>query len=384
MICLGWNYRGLGNPRTVNVVCGFVQRWDPKIVFLSETKLKRAGVERIKRKVQIFDGMIVPSDGKSGGLAMLWKKDVKLEIMGYSKNHIDAIITESSSGFKWRITGFYGHPEAHLKHESWKLLENLNGRYNLSWICFGDFNEVVSMDEKLGGVIRSQQQMDGFRNAINSCGFKDLGYSGPDFTWCNNREGSHRIYLRLDRALATTGWCDHFPEVRVHHLFDSTSDHCVLLISDSLIARPLQKRRFHFEAMWTKRDDCREVIKDVWESSINMNSPDGLAEGLKRCAADLSHWNRNVFGHVSRQIQAKRKVFNSLILRDRDGYYGAEINRFRKEISDLLDSEEIMWSQRSKALWLKEGDRNTKFFHHRASKRRRKNTINGIWDANGI
>ncbi|XP_075669862.1 uncharacterized protein LOC142639588 [Castanea sativa] len=136
--------------------------------------------------------------------------------------------------------------------------------------------------------------------------------------------------------------------------------------------------------MWTKRDDCREVIKDVWESSIDMNSPDGLAEGLKRCAADLSHWNRNVFGHVSRQIQAKRKVFNSLILQDRDGCHGAKIIRLRKEINDLLDSEEIMWSQRSKALWLKEGDRNTKFFHHRASERRRKNTINGIWDANGI
>ena len=38
------------------------------------------------------------------------------------------------------------------------------------------------MDEKLGGVTRSQQQMNGFHNAINGCGFRDLGYSGPDFT----------------------------------------------------------------------------------------------------------------------------------------------------------------------------------------------------------
>ena len=27
--------------------------------------------------------------------------------------------------------------------------------------------------------------MDNFRNVVNRCGFKDMGYVGPDFTWCN-------------------------------------------------------------------------------------------------------------------------------------------------------------------------------------------------------
>ena len=49
----------------------------------------------------------------------------------------------------------------------------------------------------------SQHQMDDFRNAINSCNFRDLGYNGFDFTWCNMREGLDKIYMPLDRALAT-------------------------------------------------------------------------------------------------------------------------------------------------------------------------------------
>ena len=73
------------------------------------------------------------------------------------------------------------------------------------------------MDEKWGGANRSQNQMDGFRNVINSCGFKDLGYSGTDYTWCNMQEGAGRIYLRLDRALATCDWIENFEEVKVHH-----------------------------------------------------------------------------------------------------------------------------------------------------------------------
>lgn len=68
---------------------------------------------------------------------------------------------------------------------------------------------------------------------------------------------------------------------------------------------------------------------------------------------------------------------------DKDGSLGEEINQARKEINDLLDSEEIYWSQHSKAHWLRERDRNTKFFHARAFERSKKNTILGIWDKIG-
>ena len=301
----------------------------------------------------------------------MWTRETNVEIKSFGRHHIDAIITEANSNFKWRITGFYGHPQAHLRQFSWDLLAFLKDQYQLPWICFGDFNKILSIEEKSGGLLRPQSQMEKFRNAVNYCGFKDLGYVGPDFTWCNMQEGAGRMYLRLDRAYATNDWIDKFGEARVHHLADSTSDHCVLVLSDPKAPKLPRSCRFHFETMWTKREECKEIIKAAWCSGNDLNTPNGIASALSACAADLKVWSSTTFGQMSKVIQEKRKKLSGLIQLDKDGSLGEEINQARKEVNDLLDSEEIFWGQRAKAHWLREGDKNTKFFHARASDRRK-------------
>ncbi|XP_075668611.1 uncharacterized protein LOC142638468 [Castanea sativa] len=49
-----------------------------------------------------------------------------------------------------------------------------------------------------------------------------------------------------------------------------------------------------------------------------------------------------------------------------------------KRMDELLQKQEMYRAQRFRINWMKHGDRNTKFFHAKASQRRRKNYINGI------
>jgi len=114
--------------------------------------------------------------------------------------------------------------------------------------------------------------------------------------------------------------------------------------------------------MWTKKKECREIIKLAWEGYPNQNTRKGIAAGLQNCAADFLRWNASVFGHIPKQIQNKRKALNTMVLQDRNGMMGKEINRLSSEINDLLDSEEILWHQRSRVQWYGQGNCNTKFF----------------------
>ena len=59
------------------------------------------------------------------------------------------------------------------------------------------------------------------------------------------------------------------------------------------------------------------------------------------------------------------------------------MKKLEKEINVILDKKAQMWGQRAKVQWLKDGDRNTMFFHSKASQRRRKNYIKGLYDNNG-
>ena len=62
----------------------------------------------------------------------------------------------------------------------------------------------------------------------------------------------------------------------------------------------------------------------------------------------------------------------------------AEFVLVSKELDDLLLKQEIFWAQRSRISWLRHGDRNTKYFHLKASQRRRRNFIQGIRNQDNI
>lgn len=95
-----------------------------------------------------------------------------------SNSHIDVEVHKSSSSPLWCATGFYGQPDVAECFILWQLLEILKEQSHLSWVVFGDFNEITYSNEKIKGLERDVGQMKDFRECLSRCGLRDLGFVG--------------------------------------------------------------------------------------------------------------------------------------------------------------------------------------------------------------
>ena len=176
------NCRGLGNRQTVQELGDLVRAQDPSVMFLAKTWLDEFRLVGLRDSFRFGHHHGVSRSTHGGGLVMFWKKDLDLQVMSSSHNHIDALINRGKEN-GWRFTGFYGAPETQLRWKSWDLLRDLNNRFSVPWLCRGDFNELLKSHEKLGGRLRPYGQMQKFREVLNECGLFDLGFEGNKFTW---------------------------------------------------------------------------------------------------------------------------------------------------------------------------------------------------------
>ena len=101
MSTIAWNCQGLGNPCTVKALQKIVLEEDPVLVFLIKTKFDVSEMTSIKNKLDRQQGLVVPSVKRGGGLALLWKNSMKVDVQTYSPRHIDAIVTEEQGNKRW-------------------------------------------------------------------------------------------------------------------------------------------------------------------------------------------------------------------------------------------------------------------------------------------
>ncbi|XP_075654591.1 uncharacterized protein LOC142624738 [Castanea sativa] len=253
--------KGLENHRQVRELSDIVKAKAPKVIFLMEIRKKNSYFERLRCRLKYDNLFIVPRKKLGGGLALLWNNDLNLHVRTFSPWHIDAVVNLGIDD-AWRLMGFYRAPKAANREDSWSVLQHLASQFVLPWVFVGDFNEIVKVDEKSGGAVQSEKQMQDFCDCLDFCGLKDLGYSSLPFTWRNRRYDTGLVWVRLDRAVATVEWMLKFPTTRLHHLLGLSSDHkSIWLASDDPHKRFSRAQKpFRFEAMWLNDKRCEGVV----------------------------------------------------------------------------------------------------------------------------
>ncbi|CAB4268454.1 unnamed protein product [Prunus armeniaca] len=120
------------------------------------------------RRLGVGGVLCVLSEGFFGGLCILWKPTLQVVLLSSSSGHIDARVTFPNS-FVSQITGFYGQPNPTRRIHSWELLRRLSQVDIGPWMCCGDFNETLSVDQKSGPRLHSVGQIEDFQRIIDTC-----------------------------------------------------------------------------------------------------------------------------------------------------------------------------------------------------------------------
>jgi len=243
---------------------------------------------------------------------------------------------------------------------------------------WGDFNDVLLGCEKEGGQPKAPGCMDRFREALDDCSLMDLGFVGDPFTWRNNCHNSDN-YIRecLDRAVADDAWCSRLSNFRVINGNPRHSDHRPIIVEVNEKMRSNVRpggKAFRFEAGWIQEEHCKTIVENAWNLTMGVRAG-SVVEAFREVGEDLLDWSRNVLGDLEKNIKLAKK--------NQEACRKLEINRrniareeiLKYKLEKLEARRELYWRQRAQTHWLKNGDRNTKFYHAFASERRRRNRI---------
>ena len=164
----------------------------------------------------------------------------------------------------------------------------------------------------------------------------------------------------LIKEWQNNNWFLKYPGSRVHHLHCSSSGHSPLLINLSGLDPPPRKKIFKFEEMWLSNERCVEIVEASWSSFKRGTSDSEILNRIDRYGKDLSWWNRNIFLNVRRELVKKKDLLAQAETATTISGQNHKVRELKDEIIVLLDREAYLWSQRSRVLWLKKGDGNTK------------------------
>jgi exonuclease III len=280
MKILSWNCRGLSTPSAIPNLRSIAQGNQPDILFLSETLSKAHTMEKIRVGLNFNSCLSIDVEGRSGGLSVMWRSSVNCRIENYSRNFINLIV-EDREKENWRLTCYYGFHERERRRHAWDLLRNLRDMSDLPWCIIGDFNDLLSHEDKRG--THPNWLCNGFCSAVSDCDLTDIPLEGYPYTWIKSRGSPHVIEERLDRAMANTDWLLNFPNAQLTNLLASHSDHSPILLQTSPTVRNGKTYSFRFENIWLQEDEINEVVEEGWGRERSVD----IIQKTYRCAEKL-------------------------------------------------------------------------------------------------
>lgn len=237
---------------------------------------------------------------------------------------------------------------------------------------------MLKEEDKKGVHKHPQVLLDGFSKTIEDCELVELDLLGGKFTWEKSRGSADWVRERIDRAFASSSWCQLYPlsKLTVYHTI--YLDHDLIRVEFFNTEHLRKKFRFRFENTWLKEKEFHEEVSNYWQRL----APVHLLPKPLELSTFMEKWGRKFFNKFREKIKKEKEtlsLYEACIDESQTKKY------FEEEIKleDLFVCEEAYRKQRAKTFWLVEGDANSKFFHAFATTGKKKSVILKLKDDAG-
>lgn len=355
-----WNIRGVGSESKVNYIKHEVREKTIQILTLLEPKMRGAHLYRFA--VSIGFPNFWHGNPLNSHIWIFWKAGVQLNVLDYGKHHVHTEITGST--FSYYHTFVYASTVDAQKRDLWSTLASFNAGTQ-PWLLGGDFNSITSrLTDKKGGSYKQSNAIKDFNDFIENLHLIDAGFLGDPYTWCNNQQGRARIWLRLDRLLLNPAAHQFFPQCQITHLPRILSDHSPLLIQEANATRP--RGPFRFQKHWGQEPDCASLIEQQWVTALGGPPWSIFHRKLSLVKHQLIPWSKDRAKQRQHSLLELERSVTRLEAAAQLDSSAATLSRLadaQQAYSHLLGIEEGILKEKSRVKWLKEGDRNSAFFH---------------------
>ncbi|GJS52904.1 RNA-directed DNA polymerase, eukaryota, reverse transcriptase zinc-binding domain protein [Tanacetum coccineum] len=329
--------RGMSNEFKQKELKKFIVVEKLQLIAVLETHLKNKNIAKVCDKVFGNWSWVsnVAMSPTSCRIVLGWNAQaVKVMVIHSSKQAMFCLVETILDKIKTYVSIIYASNNGIERREVWDyLLLSKRSVNDKPWVILGDFNVTLKPKEHSNGGSGISTDMQEFNDAVNALEIEDLCSSGFHFTRTKSLKNPlNAILKKLDRILVNEGFIQKFGSAHGVFLPYLISDH-----SPSLLIFPNGFPKKHgnlFERAKSLKLVLQEAQNDVDNDPCN--------------------------------VVKRKKAINIL-----------------EEYTAVASDELKLLHQKAKIDWLKDGDKNTAYFHNMLKARKHKNRVESICDESG-
>ncbi|XP_026399721.1 uncharacterized protein LOC113295604 [Papaver somniferum] len=324
MRVLYWNINGVAREAAQTKLTDLVRDFKPEIFCISEPKV--ACSTKFRRVLQNAGySPDVIHNASFSGIANIW--------ICYVDGITPMVVNRSKQDIEVAVDGVHISfvRASYVQVTRRRLWQQLDMQDSVTpWLVMGDFNCVLRLDEKKGGLEPRTSVINEFSDWMDDNDLFEADSLGTKFTWSNRQSGSSRIISKLDRAVINSA---------------------------------------------------------CWNAPAHGSPYFIFPYKMKRLKVTMKDWNLRIFGNIYSRLKQDQLRFETAARNsDEDPGNITKLNVMKDAmeiLSETRSHQVTLLKQKSRNQWLVDGSSNTSFFHNSIRIRRSNNTISELVGSSG-